>query len=851
MRERFVGALGPILGLGLFAAALWVLHREFEHYDLVDVLGHLREISLGQFALALALTALSYLLLTGYDWLALRYVGKSLAYSRIALESFVSYAFSHNLGVISLDGSLVRYRMLSSWGFGPGEITRMVAFEGVTFWLGFLALGGVLLTLTPLGVPASWHLPVADSRPIGVVLAFLLAVYGIAARVRRSPLALRGFTLEPPSLRMSVAQVGLSCADWILSAAVLWALLPAADGLSFGIFVSAYLLAVVAGLISHVPGGVGVFETAMVVLLGSHLPGDVVLGASLAYRIIYYLIPMCVALLLFAGFELAQRRAALTRTQDVLAAWVPELVPRGFAVASFAAGVVLLVSGATPGEAGRMALLDRVVPLPVLELSHFLASLAGVGLLLLARALQQRLDGAYFATLALLAAGAVASLLKGFDWEEALLLTLLFAALAPCKRYFTRPSALFAQAFSVTWATRLALVLGATAFLVALSYRDVAYADELWWQFELSGHASRSLRALVGATGLAGFVALFALLRPARARAVPATPDELARVQPLVAASPHCAAHLALVGDKALLFHEDGSAFLMYGVQARSWIAMGDPIGRPEARRELAWRFRELADASGGQAVFYEVGPEELPLYLDLGLSPQKLGEEARVPLAEFSLAGGAHKGLRASHNRAQRDGCSFRILPASEVPAQLDALEAISREWLEAKHAREKRFSVGRFDRAYLSRLPIAIVTRGERIVAFANLWAGGENTELSIDLMRHVDDAPSGVMDFLFGELMIWGHAQGYAWFSLGVAPLSGLETHRFAPLWNRTGALLYRHGEHFYNFQGLRAFKDKFDPVWEPRYLAAPRGLSLPFVLRDVAALIAGGLTGVVRK
>lgn len=851
MREKLMSALGPLLGLALLGAALWVLHREFEQYDLGDVVGHLREIGAPQFALGLLLTAVSYLLLTGYDALALRYIGKHLAWPRVALASFVSYAFSHNLGIISLDGSLVRYRMLSSWGLAPGEIARVIAFDTVTFWLGFLALSGPLLVVLPLAIPESWHLAGATSLPAGIALGAALVAYLLATLVRRAPLLLRGFAVELPGARMTLAQVAISSLDWIFSAGVLWVLLPEAPGLSFPIFLSAYLLAVVVGLVSHVPGGVGVFETALVVLLGRFLPGDVVLAASLAYRIVYYLVPMAFAVLLFAGYELAQRRAALARTRDVFAAWAPELVPRAFAASTFAAGMILLVSGATPGAPDRIDLLESLLPLPVLELSHFLGSLVGVGLLLLARALQQRLDAAYFATLALLASGAVVSLLKGFDYEEAIILAVMFGALWPCQRYFTRHSALLAQSFSVVWTARVIVALGATAFLIMLSYRGLEYRNELWWQFEVSGHASRSLRALVGAIGVAGFAAAFALLRPSRRRVVPATPEELERVRPLVAAAPCSSAHLALVGDKSLLLHEDGSAFLMYGVQGRSWIAMGDPVGRAESRRELAWRFRELADANGGRAIFYEVGAEELPLYLDLGLSPQKLGEEARIPLAEFSLAGGSRKTLRAAHNRAVREGSEFAIVPACDVPAHLDELEAISNAWLAAKSTREKRFSIGRFDRAYLSRLPVAIVRRSGRTVAFANLWLGGAKTELSIDLMRHQDDAPPGVMDFMFCELMVWGRAQGYAWFSLGIAPLSGLETHRFAPLFNRAGALLYRHGENLYNFQGLRAFKDKFDPVWEPKYLAAPGGLSLPFALRDVAALIAGGISGVVAK
>jgi phosphatidylglycerol lysyltransferase len=289
----------------------------------------------------------------------------------------------------------------------------------------------------------------------------------------------------------------------------------------------------------------------------------------------------------------------------------------------------------------------------------------------------------------------------------------------------------------------------------------------------------------------------------------------------------------------------------MYGMRGRSWVSMGDPVGPPELGRELAWRFLELADRHGGLAVFYEVGADDLPLYLDLGLRLRKLGEEARVGLAAFSLDGPARRGLRQTQRRGAREGCCFEVLPAAAVEPLLDELALVSDEWLAHKNTREKSFSLGRFDRGYLRRFPVALIRRGERIVAFANVWAGSAKQELSIDLMRYRDDAPSGAMEFLFTELMLWGKAQGYRWFSLGMAPLAGLEPHPLAPLWNRLGALLFRHGEHFYNFQGLRAFKDKFDPEWEPRYLASPGGLATPFVLSDVAALINGGAMGTIRK
>jgi phosphatidylglycerol lysyltransferase len=121
-----------------------------------------------------------------------------------------------------------------------------------------------------------------------------------------------------------------------------------------------------------------------------------------------------------------------------------------------------------------------------------------------------------------------------------------------------------------------------------------------------------------------------------------------------------------------------------------------------------------------------------------------------------------------------------------------------------------------------------------------------------MSLDLMRYDPAAaPAKVMEFLLIELMLWGRAEGFRAFSLGMAPLAGLEHRELAPLWSRAGAALFHHGEQFYNFQGLRAYKEKFDPVWEPRYLASPGGLALPRILTNVASLIAGGLRGVVAR
>lgn len=355
----------------------------------------------------------------------------------------------------------------------------------------------------------------------------------------------------------------------------------------------------------------------------------------------------------------------------------------------------------------------------------------------------------------------------------------------------------------------------------------------------------------------AGSAAVEALLRVARrpwaTRPRAALPEEadLERARPIIERSVRTYPNLAYRRDKWLVFSPAGNAMLMYGRMGRSWIAMGDPVGPDEEARELLRRFRGACDRAGAWCVFFEVHPEHLDWYVDLGLSITKLGEEARVELARFDLERPGLARVRQARAKLERAGCRFEVVPRESVPAVLGELLAVSDAWLARKTTREKGFSNASFDERYLTHFPVAVVRRNGAIIAFASLWEGAGKEEMSVDLMRHLPDAPNGTMDLLFSELLLRGRAQGYRWFNFGTAPLSGLGSHAGAPLRERLGTFVYRHGEHFYNFRGLRAYKQKFDPVWTPLYLASSADTPLPAIVLDLTGLIAGGYGGIFAK
>jgi phosphatidylglycerol lysyltransferase len=841
--------LGPLFGLFLFLAALVVLHRVTAAYHYRDIADAVRSVPAGRLAAAILLTVLNYLVLSGYDALAFRYVGRSLEYRRIVFASFIGYAFSNTIGMSMLAGSTVRYRLYAVWGISTIEITKMIAFYTLTLWLGLSALGGIAFTVEPVAVPGLLGLPFHSVRPLGILFLSILGGYVLATLVRRKPIAAGHVEIFLPSPGLSAAQIVVASVDWVLAASVLYVLLPAsAPGLPA--FLGIYLLAQVAGLVSQVPGGLGVFESVVLLLLAPAVSAPEGLGALVAYRMVYYVLPLGIAAALLGGFELVRVRSQAAQMLRFIRQGIPAVAPPALAVMIFAAGALLLFSGATPGIPARLAWLKDVLPLPLVEASHFLGSLVGSGLLLLAWGIRRRLDAAYHLAAILLGSGMIFSLAKGLDYEEALILSVMLGALLLSRRFFYRPASLLGERFSPSWVAASVAVIAGSLWLGAFAYRHVEYSQELWWQFTLHGDAPRFLRASVGAIALTVLVGTLRLLRPAPPDPPVPSKDELAKALPVIAASGDTTAHLALLGDKRLLFSESGRSFIMYGIEGRSWVAMGDPVGPPEERKELVWRFRELSDRHGGWPVFYEAGAENLPLYLDLGLTPVKIGEEARVLLTDFSLDGGRHKGLRYTYKRTVREGMVFAVIPPGDVVPLLPELRAISDAWLAGKNTQEKRFSLGFFSDAYMAQCPVAIVRREGAIIAFANMWEGA-GEELSIDLMRHRPDAEQGIMEFLFIALMLWGKDRGYRWFNLGMVPLAGLEDRSLAPFWNRLGAQVFRHGEHFYNFQGLRQFKEHFDPQWLPKYLISPGGFILPYILANIASLISGSLKGAISK
>ncbi len=848
---RYQHFLFPIAGIAIALLAIYVLENLLQHTSRTETLAALHNISWATLALAVFFTALSYAAVALYDVVAVDTIAPNQIPRRLAaVAGAAGYAISNALGFSLLTGGALRYRIYAAEGVSLADIGKIVGTSWFAIWFALIIMVGAALLIDPRDVP--W-LSAIDSR-IDIV-AGIAILGGIGWLIYWLSHGQRSFTIGSFSLRLpnskgALLQIFAGLVDVGAAAATLYVLMPADAVPSFAVFALVYVIAIVLGIASHAPGGLGAFEATIIAGLGLGGKPDAI-AALLAYRLIYTIMPLVLATAGILIWEIMRRRHMLGKQARFAKRLVEPLVPGLSASIIFLGGIMLLVSGATPDLRYRVEVLSDIVPESFMEMSHLAASLVGVALLIVARGLSKRLARAWVAAQILLLCGAAFSLAKGLDWEEAITLCLFAFTLWGFRDSFYRRPISGPFDLSWNWIATVGTTVLVSTWLGFFVYRHVEYSNTLWWDFAWNGNAPRFLRATVLVFAVVAAVGLYSIINRNGHRRRKVDYSIPPAVPALVAQWPHTDAALALLGDKQFLLAPDNSSFIMYSQSGGSLIALGEPIGNEQTGKELAWSFHGLADKLALRTVFYGVGPQSLPLFLDMGLVALKLGEVARVDLAEFSLEGPRRQPFRYADRKIDKDGLTFEIIPSADVPPLIPRLQEISDAWLDFKSGSEKGFSLGYFDEEYMKRFDVAVLKRDGEIVAFANIWRGADKYEITVDLMRYMPNVHKLLMDALFAKLLMAGKEEGYKWFNLGAAPLSGLSGSRLASRWNRFGSFIYKRGADLYHFGGLKAFKEKFDPVWTPHYMVCPGGLETPRALLDATTLINGSPLEFIRK
>ena len=620
----------PVFGVLLLVGALYVVQREFRGLSVADIRTAMEAIPPRTLWLAAGWTVLAYLVLAIYDKLGSSYAGRPVSWPKSFLASFCGYSLAHNLGFAAVSGAAVRYRLYSAWGLTPLEIAKVVGFTSLTFGLGGMALGGLVLLVEPEVVP--WfgtHLPHWALQALAIPLWGIVITYVVLSRFVRH-VKVFSFELDLPSPRMALAQTVLATVDVAVTAAIFYTLLPPAEGLTFIRFVGIYLAAYTFGIAASVPGGIGVFDGAILLGLQGYLPAPEVIGALLVFRLYYYIIPLFLAGSLFAGFEIGQRRAMLQRITSIGRGIEPLEVP---AIASLVAlaGALLIFLGALPT---RGTIIEEWAGHGAALASHFAASIVGSLLLVMAYGLLRRLTLAWGVTLFLLLNGAAIAWVRGEAWWLWAAFLLLAGLVAALRIAFYRDSRLVREPLSQEALVPLTAVAVCGIALALVAYGGKV-SEESWWEVVFSDGAPESLRFTVGLTAVMLLVGMVRLLRPARLAPLPWTAEVREKLAALGATAP-------LHADGAV-FGEGERAGIAFLKRDGVWLALGDPGGgdRQDAISAI-WRFRDQCERAGVDPAFWRVGPGLLRVYGDIGLTA--------VPLAET----GMHLALRAEKDLAK-----------------------------------------------------------------------------------------------------------------------------------------------------------------------------------------------------
>jgi len=811
----------PFLVIGSVVVLSWRPLREIHP---TEVRNALRLLDSSWLALAALATAANIAVMGLYDVIAFAHTPTK--WSERWRYGAVAFAWSNFVTLGPLAGPAIRFWLYRS------AVERVGDIEGGVVNIASAFISGLVgWSLAAVVVPHAREFPWAM---LLAALAFVLTLgAAMAARLVTSRVA-RFAAAATPATPLWLACVGWL--DWLMAALAFVACTRSAhvDVQVVGA-VRSFLFGQVIGLVSMVPGGFGSADAFWI----AHLPIDPTVTSAVAhsaasaidltYRLIYYAVPWALASLLILGWVTHRTPRRIEIARRVIAGIVG------------ASGALMLLSVATPALRARLGLLEQVVPLPLVEAGTVSAAVTGVLLLVLARGLAKGYRAALRATVIILVVAAISAILKGFDFEEAIVLgavALLAVAQAPLFSRRSHGDWLEGRDVGVAFVALIAFfVFGIFA------HRVTAATIDRLSQFHYHLEASRFLRAGLTLAVAVSAVALYAVLRvPVRFRRPSA--DVIERALQLnseigTSTTPMTVAN----GDKAVLFDGD-RGFCLYRTAGPYMVVFSDPVVRnPVDRRGFLNALFALAGELDRRPVFYQVSADWIPPLHDRGYAFFKLGEEGHLPLSRVTLEGHAGKLYRQIVRRGERDCVRFRVLLPFEARRALPQLREISDEWLRAKRVRERQFSIGFFDEEYVVEFPVAVVEDASgRLIAFANLLPGPKREELSVDLMRYRSDAPK-VMDFLFVSLFRYGKDKGFRRFNLGMAPLASVGDLAGAHVRERLAKVLFQHGEHWYNFQGLRQFKEKFEPDWVPRYMAYQNALEWPVTIAYVSALIAG--------
>ncbi|MDR2426891.1 MAG: phosphatidylglycerol lysyltransferase domain-containing protein [Endomicrobium sp.] len=828
------------IGLIIFISALALFHNELKNLSYTDIINSLKAIPSTRVFVALCLALTYYLLLGGYDIVAFKYIDAKvpLKPKDILFTCFVSNVLGNNTGYSMLFGGSIRYRLYSFHNVSIVDVTKVLFFSSATIWLGLLAIGGLVFTFTPVSLAGITKFTFS-TRPVGILFLIILSAYVLFSVFQSKPIKFFKWKISFPNIKIVIAQIILATGDWVVASLTLYMLMPAGE-FPYFILIKVFLISQLLGIISQVPGGMGVFETAIVFLLPQAAENPAVMGGLLAYRAVFYFFPLSITLFMLASYEIVRMSKKIDEKMRIFGKTVSSVIVQILAVSTFLAAMIAMFSTSTPFGAAKLRAILNYVPMWLLDLSHFLLSTTAAALLFLSRGLQLRIKNSYIWTCFLMGLTMILLILTAQPAAVHAGFAVLFVALLFSKKYYYREVPLIDTAFNPWWFSAIGGVFVISVWIGFFVNRQDIFS---WIHLEIffdnmfsQNDAARFLRAAFGVGVVLVIVAVEQFVRSFFNKPVVFDMKDITNI---VNTSDYSYAFNALSGDKKFVVNKDKGAFIMYAPIRNNWIALGDPVGDAKKKSELLWKFKELTDDEAVKPAFIGIDHKNMHIYEDIGLDVFNIGQEAKVPLRMLNRNEEVVKYFDKISLEVEAEGYVHEIISPQEFDKNRETYAAINEEWIKNSNYIKRNFIPGKYDEQYMKKMNFGIIKKDGKMCAFSVIAASKSGYEASSGVVRHTG-CEEKVFEYILFKNMLWAKSNGYKWFDLGLTYVPNSDNDndiikRFAKM--------FTFAEHFdYDLAKLKEFKNKFYPIWHNKYIALRPDKYIMMFVRNFTALIA---------
>lgn len=810
------------IGFLIFVGALILLHNQLKNLSYTDIINALKAIPFFKIFLAMSLALSYYIILGGYDLVAFKYINSkvSLKPKDILFTCFISNVLANNTGYSMLFGGSIRYRLYSLYNVSMVDVTKVLIFSSATIWLGLLAVGGFIFTFAPVSLEGVLNISLS-TKTIGIFSILVLFLYIFLSTLHSRPIKIFKWTITFPNIKIVFWQILLATLDWLVASLTLYVLIP--EGfVSYFVLLKVFLVTQFAVIISQVPGGMGIFETAITLLMPESASNPGVIGALLAYRAIFYFFPLLIALVLLGSFELMIFTKKFHDRAKIFGKTISSVVVQVLALSSFVAGMVAMFSTSTPFDVAQLKFIINLLPSWFADLSHFLLSVTSITLLFISRGLQLRIKKAWSIACTLIISAIILILIVGEPFLVLLCFIVLLIALASSKQYFYRDISILNTAFSNWWLSAVGGIFALSVWIgFFINKQDIfswIHLDIFFRNLLISTtDAARFLRASFGMGIIIGIVILEQISRSFFKKPILFTKKDIEKI---AYSSDLVYSLSALSKDKNYIVNEQKDAFIMYGKSGNSWIALGDPVGDRTHKNELLWQFKELADNASAKPAFICIDHKYVQIYDDIGLDIFNIGQEAKIQLRIFDKKDQRFNSFCELEENIENLGFKYKILNSEQFYEYKEVFANIDKEWRKTINFVPINFIPGNYEPTYMKDMDFSVVEKDGKIYAFSVLEKTNSKHEVSSGVVRY-ESFQYDIFSYIIFKNILWAKSNGYMWFDLGLAySFEAGSQEEVVKYFAKTFMFV----EHFnYNLELLRSFKEKLCPLWHNKYIA----------------------------